>query len=88
MEISNIIKGHWNELIGNNEDISKNRLKICYACPLYSIKYGGICNSKLWLNPITGDVSTVQKDGYKNGCGCRIQAKTRLPNATCPLSKW
>ncbi|MCI7207081.1 MAG: hypothetical protein MSA15_13960 [Clostridium sp.] len=47
-----------------------------------------MCNNKLWLNVNTGDVSSVQKSGYKRGCGCRLQAKTRLPNAVCPLSKW
>lgn len=88
MEIGNIIQGHWNELTGKNTDISSNRLKICYACPIYSSKLGGVCNSKLWLNVNTGDVSTEPKKGYKNGCNCRLQAKTRIPNAVCPLSKW
>jgi hypothetical protein len=49
---------------------------------------GEVCNSKLWYNPETEDVSTVQKDGYSNGCGCRLKAKTTLPNATCPVGKW
>lgn len=88
MEIGNIIHGHWNELTGRNEDISQNRLKICYACPIYSPKLGGMCNNKLWLNVITGDVSTEPKEGYKRGCGCRLQSKTRLANAVCPLGKW
>lgn len=88
MEIGNIVQGHINELLGLNKDISKSRLQICYACPLYSQKLGGICNSKLWLNLITGDISTTPKEGYKNGCSCRLKAKTKLPNATCPLGKW
>lgn len=88
MEIGQIIQGHVNEIFGLNKDISQERLKICYACPLYSQKLGGICNNKLWLNPNTGDVSTVQKDGYKRGCGCRLLAKTKLSNAHCPLNKW
>lgn len=88
MELGNIIKGHVNELLGLNKDLSKARLNICYSCPLYSAKLGGICNNKLWMNPNTGDVSTEPKDGYKNGCGCRLLAKTKLPNAVCPLNKW
>lgn len=88
MEIGQIVKGHVNEVLGINKDISQQRLKICFACPLYSQKLGGTCNSKLWLNPNTGDVSTSEKDGYKNGCGCRLLAKTKLVNARCPLKKW
>ena len=88
MSVGNIIAGHWNELTGKNTDISTNRLKICYACQLYSPRLGGICNNKLWLNKNTGDVSTVQKDGYQRGCGCRLNPKTRLPNEVCPLGKW
>lgn len=88
MEIGNIVKGHLNEVLGLNKDISKGRLKICYQCPLYSTELGGKCNNRLWLNIETGDVSMVSKPGYKNGCGCRILAKTTLPNAVCPLGKW
>lgn len=88
MEIGQIVNGHINELLGLNKDIKQERLKICQMCPLLLNKLGGICNSKLWLNPNTGQISTTAKDGYKNGCGCRIQAKTALPNAKCPLGKW
>lgn len=88
MEIGNIVKGHINEALGLNKDLSKERMKICYSCPLYSDKFGGMCNNRLWLNQLTGDVSTVRKPGYENGCGCRLQAKTKLPNAVCPLGKW
>lgn len=88
MEIGNIVKGHINEALGLNKDLSKSRMQICYSCPLYSDKFGGLCNSKLWLNQLTGDISTINKPGYKNGCGCRLQAKTKLSNAVCPLGKW
>ena len=47
-----------------------------------------MCNSRLWLNVNTGDVSTTMKPGYINGCSCRLHAKTRLPNAKCPAGKW
>lgn len=88
MEVKNIIQGHINEVFNINEDISKNRLKICYRCPLYSNKLGGICNNRLWLNRNTGDVSVIMKPGYIKGCGCRLRSKTRLPNAKCPVDKW
>jgi hypothetical protein len=88
MDVGAILQGHVNELFGRNEDISQKRLNICYACPLYSKRLGGICNNRLWLNVITGDVSTYPKPGYKNGCSCRLSAKTRLANATCPVGKW
>lgn len=88
MEIGQIIKGHLNEVLNLNKDISEGRLQICYQCPLYSPKYGGLCNNRLWLNVETGDVSLVSKPGYKNGCSCRLQAKTRLPDAICPVGKW
>lgn len=88
MEIKNIIQGHLNEVLDINKNLSNNRLRVCYRCPLYSKKLGGTCNNRLWLNPNTGDVSTIMKPGYINGCGCRLQAKTRLPNAKCPVNKW
>jgi hypothetical protein len=64
MEVGQIIKGHVNEVLGLNKDISEQRLKVCYSCPLYSSKFGGMCNNKLWLNPNTGDVSIYPEDGY------------------------
>ena len=57
MNILDIANGHIKNIFNLNEDMSNNRLKICYACPLYSTKMGGMCNNKLWLNVNTGDVS-------------------------------
>lgn len=88
MKLGNIIQGHINEVLGLNKDIKQQRLKICYSCQLYLNKMGGICNNNKYLNPITNQVSDTSKDGYKRGCGCRIQAKTTLPDAHCPLNKW
>ena len=88
MDIGQIVHGHVNEVLGLNENIKEKRMKICLKCPLYKDTLGGICNSKLWLNPKTGDVSTEQEDGYYRGCGCRLQAKTTLATATCPAKKW
>lgn len=88
MDTFDIVNGHVKEFLHLNEDISKKRLEICYRCPIYSNKFGGLCNSKLWLNPNIGDISTSQKPGYIRGCGCRMQAKTRLATAKCVAGKW
>lgn len=88
MEIGQIVKGHVNEFLGLNKDLSTGRLAICHKCPLYSEKYGGLCNDRLYLNEETGDLSLVWQPGFKKGCGCRLSAKTTLSNATCPLDKW
>lgn len=88
MAVSDIVKGHVNELLGINGDISKVRMDICRKCPLFLNELGGICNPRLYLNVKTGDVSTMKKDGYVNGCGCRLAAKTRLSGSRCPNGKW
>ena len=86
--IKDIVKGHVNELLGLNQDISQVRMNICRKCPLFLNELGGICNPRLYLDAKTGDVSTIKKDGYVNGCGCRLSAKTRLSGSTCPNGKW
>jgi hypothetical protein len=88
LPVANIVKGHVNELLNLNADISESRLKICKDCPIYSPNWGGICNEKLWLDPDTNDVSVRPKEGYVQGCGCRLLAKTTLPNAKCVAGKW
>lgn len=88
MEIGNIVKGHVNEFLGLNKDISQERMKICKVCPLFLNSMGGMCNPRLYLNPQTGDVSTKYKDGYGKGCGCILTKKTKLPNGHCPNNKW
>lgn len=89
MNIGNIISGHVNEFFGLNKDIMKERLKICKKCPLYSKKFGTeICNSSLYIDPKTGELSLEYKDGYKRGCGCRIKAKLTILDEKCPIDKW
>ena len=89
MGFSQILSGHLNEVLGLNKDISSKRLQICSQCPLYKKTIvGPICNNKLWYNVRTNEVSDKQKLGFKKGCGCRLNAKTSLPNASCPLGKW
>ena len=88
MSVVDIIDGTIKGILNVNDELSKSRLMICYGCPLYSTKNGGSCNNSLWLNPETNEVSNVYKTGYKRGCGCLLNSKTRLPHAVCPLNKW
>lgn len=89
MGLSDILKGHVNEALGLNKTTSEYRMDVCRKCPLYLITVAGpVCNNKLWINVETGDVSNKRKDGYTNGCGCRLKAKTTLHNAKCPIGKW
>lgn len=88
MEIKNIIKGHTNELFGINKNLSEQRLNICKKCPIYSHEFGGLCNSKLYFDPETNEVSTNRKFGFIKGCGCRLKAKTTVASAHCPADKW
>lgn len=85
---SNIVKGNVNDVLGLDKDIPQTRLNICYSCPLYSKKHGGICNNNLYLNPITGDVSLDKQPGYRRGCGCLLSTKVQKMNQSCPLDKW
>ena len=88
MEIGHIIKGHVNELLDKNKDISEVRMEICRKCPLYRDILGGQCNPNLWLNPETNEISNRRTVNYIKGCGCRLRAKTRLENESCPAKKW
>lgn len=89
MGVGAIIDGHIKEALGINGDMSEIRTKICRDCPLYKkTAVGPVCNSKLWVNKETGEVSNYKRDKFINGCGCRIQAKTRLSYSHCPLDKW
>lgn len=86
--ILDILDGHVNEMFNNNEELFKKRLEVCKQCPLYKeTPVGPICNPKLYISE-GGDVSTTRKDGYKRGCSCRLNAKTRLQHSRCIVGKW
>lgn len=88
-KLTNIVAGHVSEFLGQNEEISKARLTICRKCGLYNYGIVGVtCNSSLYINPETDEVSEVYKDGYVKGCGCRLNAKTRVMYEACPANKW
>lgn len=88
MGLQTIVHGHINEALGKNKNLSEERMEICMKCPLYVEKMGGICNSRLYINPLTDEVATSKKLGYIRGCGCRLKAKTSLPQSHCIANKW
>ncbi len=89
MSMKQIITGHLKELLNQGQDLSQARMSICKACPLYKVgQLGPICNPDLYLNTSTNITNVIGGDGFKKGCGCRLNAKTRLEDAHCPLSKW
>ena len=69
------------------ESFIEERLQICKECPIYS-SIRGICNSALWLNPKTEEVSETPKNGYIRGCGCNIFFKTKSRSSHCIAGKW
>lgn len=90
-EIKNIIKGHVNEALSSNEDLHQARMSICEQCPLLlKSKVGWICNPNLFMKIDENEEQVIEyrKDGYTKGCGCRLNAKTRLPESKCPVNKW
>lgn len=88
MAIKDIIEGHINEAANINKNISAVRMEVCKKCPLFKLStLGPICNNKLYMDS-EGHTSTNPLPGYKKGCGCRLNAKTRLDRAVCAHGRW
>lgn len=89
-QIIDVINGHVNEALGRNEGLYEERMKVCKECPLYKeTPMGPICNPRLYISEsdkIT--ISDRPKIGYKRGCGCALNRKTKLPSAKCIVMKW
>jgi len=62
------------------------RLAICKKCPIFTPQ--GRCNSNLWINPETDEVSTYARIGYIRGCNCYIQVKAKNQYNHCVAGKW
>lgn len=91
MGISQIVEGHIKELLNQGATLSDARMQICRTCPLFKQStFGPICNPNLYLNTTTNKTSHVGGEGYTKGCGCRLNAKTRIEDAHCPMKpqKW
>jgi len=87
-----ILQGHINELKSklnvlnkNEEVIFRYRAEICNKCPL---KNGNTCNTRKWIHPKTLKYSNTKKEGYINGCGCRLSAKQKSKKSRCPANFW
>lgn len=90
MGLSKIVEGHVKELLGKEQTLYEKRLSICNRCKLKTKDriLGNVCSKSKWLNLETNEVSNTRKDGFYNGCGCRLNAKLRIEEASCPLKKW
>lgn len=91
-KLKEIIEGHVNEfkkLAGlENEQIEKvsaSRQLICNNCEM---KLGNTCNTGKYINPITLETAQEKKVGFIQGCGCRLSAKQRSPDSSCPAGFW
>ena len=88
INVGQVVRGHVNEITKQEQELSKQRMKICRQCPLFTDSMGGICDSKKCYNTETNELSTYPKQGSICGCSCRLKAKTTLKNAKCVLNKW
>lgn len=90
MEWKNILEGHVNEALGNNQDLYEERMKICKECGLYKeTMMGPICNPKLYISiEDKTTISNTPKVGFKRGCSCRLSSKCRVKFAKCIVEKW
>lgn len=67
------------------ESSINDRLAICKKCPIYTNRR---CNSSLWINPDTDEVSTYARIGFVRGCGCFSEVKARNTYNHCVAGKW
>lgn len=90
MEWRNILDGYVNDALGKNQDLHEERMKICKECGLYKeTMMGPICNPKLYIS--IEDKTTISdrpKVGFKRGCSCVLNKKTRAKFAKCIVEKW
>ena len=89
MSLKQIIEGTANNVLNREEELSKKRMAICSKCELLTDSVlGKMCNSKMYINPITKEVSFKKLNGFIKGCGCILESKTRVKEAACPGGKW
>lgn len=87
-QIGDIFEGHIKEITKQENDLYNERIKICKKCPLYSERLGGVCDSKKCWDETKKQIVFYPGKGITCGCGCRLQAKTRLISSKCVLNKW
>lgn len=87
--IGQIIQGHLNELTNKENELYIERIAICRRCPLLTKSpIGEMCDASKCIDTNTNLITTIPQKGTICGCGCRLSAKTRVPNAKCVLGKW
>lgn len=69
------------------ESSIEERLAICKKCPIYNPRTDR-CNSNLWYNPNTEEVSTYARIGFTRGCNCVMSIKAKNPHNHCVVGKW
>jgi len=90
MSINSIIEGTFKNLLNKDQALYLERIAVCHKCKLLKRDriFGEICNSTLFLNPRTNELSPIPKPGFKNGCSCVLGSKCRVLDEQCPLGKW
>lgn len=90
MSISQIAEGFYNNATSKEQDLFEERIEICRKCKIMKQDsiFGEVCNSRLYLNPITDEISKMAAPGFFRGCGCVLKAKTRSRSSRCPARKW
>lgn len=88
-QVGQIAQGHFNEITKRENELHDSRMEICKDCPLFTqTSLGGMCDAKKCLNQSTGEIGSYPGQNIICGCGCRLDAKTRLKYAHCVLNKW
>lgn len=71
------------------EDLVQKRLEICKKCPIMRMtEFGMKCDDRKWISPDGTQASFFKKDGWKKGCGCFLNSKTRNPANHCIINLW
>lgn len=71
------------------EDLVQKRLEICKKCPIMRMtEFGMKCDDRKWISPDGTQASFFKRDGWKRGCGCFLNSKTRNPANRCICGKW
>jgi hypothetical protein len=89
MSIKQILEGTLNNVLNREEALSSKRMEECMKCDLIiDTPFGYVCDYKMYINPKTKETSIVDRPGYVKGCGCILNSKTRVKEASCPGNKW
>lgn len=90
VNVRDVLEGHYKEITNQENELYEKRITICRKCPLYTVKegLGPVCDSKKCWNENEKVIETYPSSNNVCGCGCRLNAKTRLASSKCVLNKW